>query len=228
MSGKQHPNNMEETTKLTNPKDMIGCDKLPLHLWPETATFVGCLGLLDGMLKYGRTNWRSAGIRASIYYDAVKRHIDAWFEGEDNDPDSGLPHMSHALACLAIIVDADVKGKLVDDRMFPTNYREFVTKMTPHVARLKKLHAHRTPKHYTIADKDDERLEARAEESRQEMAKEETEGVPSELGIKIVMPKNVPHHTMDEVFKMLEFMTVHPGFTKRFGEFNKKYTSKKK
>ena len=47
--------------KETNPKDAIGSQKLPLHLWPTTATAMGCLGLLDGALKYGRANWRVSG-----------------------------------------------------------------------------------------------------------------------------------------------------------------------
>lgn len=79
---------------------------------------MGCLGLMDGALKYGRANWRVSGVRASIYFDAASRHLNAWFEGEGQDPDSGLPHLSHALACLAILVDAEAAGMLVDDRQF--------------------------------------------------------------------------------------------------------------
>jgi hypothetical protein len=59
--------------KPSNPKDAIGSSKLPLHLWPETATLLGSLGLLDGMLKYGRAIFRAIGVRASIYYDACRR-----------------------------------------------------------------------------------------------------------------------------------------------------------
>jgi hypothetical protein len=44
--------------KAVNPKDGIGNTKLPLHLWPFSATAQGSLALLDGMLKYGRLNWR--------------------------------------------------------------------------------------------------------------------------------------------------------------------------
>lgn len=139
--------------KPSNPKDLIGSNKLPLHLWPETATALGCLATLEGNLKYGRTNWRAAGVKASIYFDACKRHINAWFdEGEDNDPDSGLPHLAHALACLAIIVDAQAAGKLTDDRLIRGGYRKLVEEITPHVARLKEKHADKKPRHYTIAD----------------------------------------------------------------------------
>ena len=142
--------------KPTNPKEALGSNKLPLHLWPETATVLGALGCLDGALKYGRSNWRACGVRASIYYDAARRHINAWFEGEDTDPDSGLPHAAHALACLAIVVDAEAAGRLTDDRMVAGGYRVLVDKMTPHVARLKALRAEERPHHYTIADIVDE------------------------------------------------------------------------
>jgi len=123
-----------------------------MHLWPETATIMGSLGLLDGMLKYGRANWRVAGVRASIYLDACKRHIDRWFEGTDYDIDSGLPHLAHALACLAIVVDAQAAGKLNDDRMVQGGFEKLLAELTPHVARLKEMHKDKSPKHYTIAD----------------------------------------------------------------------------
>lgn len=139
-----------------NPKDAIGSDKMPLHLWPETATVMGTLGLLDGALKYGRSNWRSAGIRLSVYVDAMRRHINAMFEGEKVDPDSGLPHIAHILATAAIIVDADAAGKLIDDSQYPGGYRALLDEMTPEVARLKEKHADKNPKHYTIKDAEPE------------------------------------------------------------------------
>jgi hypothetical protein len=139
--------------KEPNPKDIVGSTKLPISLWPETATLVGCLGLLDGALKYGRTNWRATPVKASIYVDAAKRHLNAYFEGETLDPDSGIPHLGHALASIAILVDAEAAGTLVDDRQFNgAGYRRKVTELTGHVARLKKLHEGKNPYHYTIVD----------------------------------------------------------------------------
>lgn len=139
-------------SKPSNPKDIVGSGKLPLHLWPSTATALGCLAFLEGALKYGRSNFREVGVRASIYVDAAKRHLDAWFEGEECAPDSGLPHLANALACVAIIVDAQAAGKLADDRNITGGYRALVESITPHVERLKQLHADKSPKHYTIAD----------------------------------------------------------------------------
>ena len=144
---------MEENLKSTNPKDIIGSNKLPLHLFPTTATIYGCLGLLEGMLKYGRSNFREAGVRATIYNDALRRHMDAWMEGEDNAPDSGLPHLAHAIACIAILIEAVEAGMLKDDRLYPAKYRETVEKMTPHIIRLKEKYKDMNPKHWTIQDK---------------------------------------------------------------------------
>lgn len=138
--------------KPSNPKDILGSSKLPLHLWPETATLYGAMGFLDGALKYGRSNFRAVGVRASIYYDAARRHLNAWFEGEDLDPDSGLSHLSHALASIAIIVDALEAGKLTDDRMIQGGYRKTIDRLTADVERLKEKYKDRNPKHYTIRD----------------------------------------------------------------------------
>lgn len=142
-------------TKLSNPKDTVGSDKMMLHLWPMTATAMGTLGLIDGALKYGRSNWRAVGIRASIYYDALTRHMSAWFEGEDTDPDSGLPHLAHAMATLAIVVDAMAAGKFNDDRMLRGGYRAFIDEMTAHVPRLKQMREGCDPRHYTIKDNEE-------------------------------------------------------------------------
>jgi hypothetical protein len=140
-------------TKPTNPKDAIGSDKLPLHLWPSAATALGSLGMLEGALKYGRNNWRSAGIRYTIYLDACERHIRALLEGEDYSPDTGTPHLANALACLAIIADAQANEMLTDDRNYVKGkrWRHYIdTYCTPHVARLKKVFADREVKHYTL------------------------------------------------------------------------------
>ena len=139
--------------KPTNPKDMVGSDKMPLHLWPETASLHGCLALLDGNLKYGRSNWRKAGVKTSIYIDACRRHLNEYFdEGRNADKDSGLHPLAHALASLAIILDAEAAGKLTDDRLIHGGYDALVEKLTPHVKRLKLKHKDKHPKHYTIAD----------------------------------------------------------------------------
>jgi len=99
-----------------NPKDELGTAKAPLHLIPNTALVAMSMAFLEGREKYGQYNWRITGVRASVYQAALLRHMMAWFDGEDIDPDSGLPHLHKAIACLAILIDADVLGVLEDDR----------------------------------------------------------------------------------------------------------------
>jgi hypothetical protein len=143
---------VDPTLKPTNAKDALGANKVPIHLWPQTATVLGAMAFLEGAHKYGRANYRAQGVRASIYYDAAIRHLNAWFEGQELDVDSGLPHLGHVLACVAILVDAQAAGSLNDDRQYPGGYLELVQQMTPHVARLRDRHKDRGPKHFTIAD----------------------------------------------------------------------------
>ena len=136
-------------TNPLNPKDVIATNKIPIHLWPTTATAMGAIGLLDGRFKYGNANWREAGVRASVYVSACQRHLAAWFEGEDSDPDSQLPHLAHALACLAILVDAQAADKLTDDRQYPGGYRKLMNELTPLVAMVNEKYADKPePKHY--------------------------------------------------------------------------------
>src|ERR1043165_4084176 len=103
-------------TKQSNPKDIIGSDKVPMGLVPAVTMAYLALGHLEGDLKYGRTNWREAGVRTMIYVDACLRHIEKFKDGEWEDPTTKVPHLANALACLSIIIDAHHTGKLTDDR----------------------------------------------------------------------------------------------------------------
>lgn len=141
--------------KPTNPKNPISSNKVPMHLWPATATAYGSMGLLDGMLKYGYANYRVAGVRASIYIAALKRHIDQWYDaGEECASDSGVEHLGHALACLAIIIDAKEQGVLVDDRPPRSAFNRLCERLGTTVAELRKQHADKNPRHFTINDSD--------------------------------------------------------------------------
>lgn len=137
-----------------NPKDAAGRAKIPLHLWPPSATAFGSIGFLEGQLKYGRSNFRATDVAASVYYAAAKRHLDAWWEGEENTKEGG-PHLGNALACIAIIVDAQVNGTLVDDRQYVPNdgaYGRMVEALTAASVKLKALFGDRKPKDWDRRD----------------------------------------------------------------------------
>ena len=99
-----------------NPKTAIGVTKVPLHLVPPSAKHFLALALADGASKYGAYNWRDHAISVSVYKAAAERHMDAFWDGEDVAPDSGIHHIAHAMACMALILDAHTIGKLNDDR----------------------------------------------------------------------------------------------------------------
>ncbi len=106
------------STKPTNPKDRVGTLKVSMSHVPCEVLYELALAMMEGAMKYGRHNYRASGVRASVYFDATKRHIDAWWEGENFDPESkvGLHHVSKAIASLTVLRDAMLSGKLIDDR----------------------------------------------------------------------------------------------------------------
>ena len=99
-------------TKPTNPKDALGIKKVPLHCIP-------CGPLLElglGRRKYGTHNYREMGVKMSVYYDAAMRHLIAWWEGEDIDPDSGQHHVVKTMTALLVLRDSMLMGNCKDDR----------------------------------------------------------------------------------------------------------------
>lgn len=102
--------------KPTNPKDAVGIKKVSYSVVSGPVVAEMSLALLEGARKYGRHNYRVIGVRASVYYDATRRHMDLWWEGEDLDVDSGLSHVTKAMASLAVLRDAMIRDKMIDDR----------------------------------------------------------------------------------------------------------------
>jgi len=99
-----------------NPKDLAGQSKAPLHLIPPAANIAESAVMLLGAEKYGAYNWRKTSVLASVYYSAALRHLSAWFDGEDNDSESGVSHLAHVRANMGILIDAKMVCQLVDDR----------------------------------------------------------------------------------------------------------------
>lgn len=100
----------------TNPKDLLGIKKAPLRCVPHALRILAAPACALGASKYGPYNWRSNAVRMSVYLEAIDRHLAAFADRQDTDPESGASHLSHVAACLAIIADAEGIGKLIDDR----------------------------------------------------------------------------------------------------------------
>jgi len=71
--------------------------------------------LTFGANKYGDRNWEQ-GIKYGRVWGALLRHLYAWWEGEQEDPESGLPHLWHAASCLSFIIHYET---------YPNRYTSF-------------------------------------------------------------------------------------------------------
>lgn len=99
-----------------NPKTAVGINKPSLGPIPPAALIHLGHAMQDGAKKYGRMNWREHSVANSVYYDAIMRHLMAWWDGEDRAEDSGCHHLAHVMACCAIILDSIEQNNLIEDR----------------------------------------------------------------------------------------------------------------
>ena len=140
------------TSKDTNPKDLVGSRKTPISVIPVAVLYDVGLAMLEGTVKYGRSNYRVAGVRASVYFDAGVGHLFDWWEGDNIDPDSGLSHVTKAIASLVVLRDAMLQGKLVDDR--PPRSQVFKRDFSPKAGEIIDRYAHIKPHHCTQVGQD--------------------------------------------------------------------------
>jgi len=71
--------------------------------------------LTFGAQKYEAHNWRK-GIAYSRLTAAALRHITAFMNGEDRDPETGLPHPAHAMCCMMFLIWMMEQRDDMDDR----------------------------------------------------------------------------------------------------------------
>lgn len=103
-------------TQHNDPKGAAGALKTPLGLIPPSAMEQTAWVHGLGAEKYGAWNWRETGVCASTYVNAIMRHLNAWRDGEDVDPESGITHLAHIAASCNILMDAHFCGTMQDDR----------------------------------------------------------------------------------------------------------------
>jgi hypothetical protein len=139
------------TTKDTNPKDAIGSSKPPLSTLPWPVLYEVGAAMLEGGCKYRRHNYRIAGVRASIYFDAAMRHLVAWWEGEDIDADSGIHHITKCIAGLVVLRDAMMQGMLANDDRPPAATKDWMTTIQERVEDVLARHPEPLPP-YTRTD----------------------------------------------------------------------------
>lgn len=68
-----------------------------------------------GRRKYAAWNW-AKGMAWMVPFGCLLRHLYAWARGEDNDEESGLPHLGHAMCNLVMLTTFAKTYREGDDR----------------------------------------------------------------------------------------------------------------
>jgi hypothetical protein len=98
-----------------NPKKLYGDKKPPLHLLPLVGMIEQSLAHLDGNYKYGFENWNDLPVEKLTYIGAALRHLELYKYGETHARDTGVHNLGGVMACCAILLDAELNGKLIDN-----------------------------------------------------------------------------------------------------------------
>lgn len=73
-----------------------------------------------GAVKYGDDNWQLVDRAVSRYTGAALRHIQAWQDGERDDPEHGRHHLASAAASLLFILWFELRTKKPETTMVAT------------------------------------------------------------------------------------------------------------
>ena len=89
-------------------------NKLPMHLVPPDAIESMARVLDYGASKYSERNWELEA-PVSVPYASLMRHLQAYWAGENCDPESNLSHLDHIIMNAAMLVRY-AKNEENDDR----------------------------------------------------------------------------------------------------------------
>lgn len=107
----------EEVLKVMSPTGGAKADgsKLPMGLLPTKALRAISAVLQFGQRKYDAHNWRK-GLEWQRVIDASYRHLTAFNDGEDNDPETGLSHLAHLGCCVLFLLEYQTTHPELDNR----------------------------------------------------------------------------------------------------------------
>ena len=93
-------------------------EKPPLALIPPECLIEIAKVFGMGAKKYGTHNWRYdvGDTSYSRTYSSIQRHLQAFWQGEDDDPESGESHLAHAATQIMILMIQTKEGPEMDDR----------------------------------------------------------------------------------------------------------------
>ena len=105
---KREPKALGEAVKLDG-------GKVGAHLLPYDAILEVCRVYDFGAGKYAARNWE-LGMSYSRLFAACMRHLWAWWQGQDRDPETGLSHLTHAAFCVLGLLAYELRKSGTDDR----------------------------------------------------------------------------------------------------------------
>jgi hypothetical protein len=79
--------------------DKLRWDLLPIECIEDLVKV-----LTMGAKKYAPNNWQLVDNAQERYYAAVLRHLSAWRQGEQVDPESGLSHLAHIMCNVTFLL----------------------------------------------------------------------------------------------------------------------------
>ena len=88
--------------------------KLRWSLLPTDAIESILRVLEKGAQKYSAGGWEFVPNARERYWNAAQRHLWAWWNGEDNDPEWNLPHLAHAGCCVIFLLALQLREKQRD------------------------------------------------------------------------------------------------------------------
>ncbi len=110
---------IKEVEKDLSPEPLEGIkydqDKIAMELIPPEGEYGVAKALTYGARKYGRRNIEK-GMDWDRVYGAARRHLLAWYSGEDTDTESGLSHLYHACANVMFLIMFQERGIGKDNR----------------------------------------------------------------------------------------------------------------
>jgi hypothetical protein len=102
-------------------KDNVGkprVDLLPMKALEQMAAVLGY-----GADKYRPHNWR-LGLLWSETLGSAMRHLMRFQDGEDLDPETGMPHLAHAMCQVGFLLEYSITSTGTDDRFASTSREE--------------------------------------------------------------------------------------------------------
>lgn len=103
-------------------------NKLPVELVPASLNMAVAAVLEAGARKYARRNWEK-GINAEIIIGCLERHLLKYKSTvfSDLDPETGLPHLFHIAANVAMLIENMFYNESLDDRHKSDNLKATIT-----------------------------------------------------------------------------------------------------